>query len=93
MGEKNLHELGYSLEQNIIFQDNTSAIIMEQNGRSCLGKRNRAIDVRYFAIKDSVDNGEVVIKHCGTNDMVADYFTKSVQGKKFCEFRKMILGM
>ena len=61
---------------------------MEQNGQSCLGKRNRAIDVRYFAIKDSVDNGDVVIKHCGTNDMVADYFTKSVQGKKIMSSEK-----
>ena len=56
---------------------------MEKNGRACLGKRNRAIDVHYFAIKDAIDLGDVEIKHCGTDDMVANYFTKSLQGKKF----------
>ena len=66
---------------------------MEQNGRNCLGKRNRAIDIRYFAIKDAVDQREVKIKHCGTNNMVADYLSKGLQGRKFFEFRKLILGM
>jgi len=91
--KKFLQGLGYGLRQNILFQDNTSAIIMQKNGRNCLGKRNRAIDIRYFAIKDSVDSGDIEIRHCGTNDMVADYMSKGLQGKKFLEFRKLILGM
>ena len=91
--KKFLQGLGYGLRQNILFQDNTSTIIMQKNGRNCLGKRNRAIDIRYFAIKDSVDSGDIEIKHCGTNDMVADYMSKGLRGKKFLEFRKLILGM
>ena len=91
--QKFLHGLGYRLRNNILFQDNTLAITMEKNGRKCLGKRNCAIDVRYFAIKDAVERGEVEIKHIGTDQMVADYLTKCLQGKKFFEFRKLILGM
>ena len=53
--KKFLDGLGYPLRQNILLQDNTSAILMEKNGRACLGKQNRAIDVHYFAIKDVVD--------------------------------------
>ena len=53
--------MGYPLRENILLHDNTSTILMETNGRSCLGKRNRAIDVRYFAIKDVADRDEVQI--------------------------------
>ena len=88
-----LMTMGYPLKENILLQDNTSAILMETNGRSCLGKRNRAIDVRYFAIKDVVERGEVQIEHCPTEEMRADFFTKPLQGKKFFQFRKLILGM
>ena len=43
-----LKEQGYPLENNIIYQDNSSALKMETNGRnSCTGK-SRHIDVRYF---------------------------------------------
>ena len=62
-----MHGLGYALRQNLLFQDNTSAIIMAKNGRACLGKRNRAIDIRYFAIKDAIDLGNVEIRHCSTD--------------------------
>ena len=91
--KKILHGLGYTLHKNILLQDNTSTILMAKNGRSCLGKRNRAIDVRYFAIKDSIDKGDIEITHVGTNFMVADYFSKCLQGEKFFRFRKLILGM
>ena len=81
------------MRSNVLFQDNTSAILMEKNGRACLGKRNRAIDIRYFAIRDAIELGDVEIKHIKTDEMVADYLTKCLQGKKFFQFRKLILGM
>ena len=91
--QKFLHGPGYTLKNNILLQDNTSTILMEKNERNCLGKRNRAIDVRYFSIKDSVQRGDIEIKHIGSNYMIADFFTKCLQGKKFLEVRKLILGM
>ena len=35
-------------------------------------QRFRQINTRYFFIKDRVDNGEVTIVYCPTDDMVAD---------------------
>ena len=49
--------------------------------------------MHYFAIKDSIDRGDIEITHVGTNFMVADYFPKCLQGEKFFRFRKLILGM
>jgi hypothetical protein len=52
------------------------------------------LNIRHdFFIKDRVDAGELSIKHCGTDDMIADYFTKPLQGSKFIKFRDLILGI
>ena len=77
--KKFLPAMGYQLKENVLLEDNTSSILMKTNGRSWLGERNRAIDVRYFVIKDVVDKGEVKIQHCLTQDMRTDFFTKPLQ--------------
>ena len=93
MVEKFLEEHGYPLKENSLLQDKTSAILMEEQGRACLGKCNRTIDVRFFAIKDHVAKGDVQIVHCPTDSMAGDFFTKPLQGERFRRFRKLILGM
>ena len=50
------------------------------------------MDIRYFAIKDNVDKGFLKVLHVVTNEMLGDFFTKPLQGKKFLEFRDIILG-
>ena len=82
---------GYNFNMRL-YQDNTSAITLEKKGRSSLGKRSRAISIRYFAIKDSVDRSDVEIVHCPTDSMVGDFFTKPLQGSKFLNFRNLVLG-
>jgi hypothetical protein len=49
--------------------------------------------VRYVFIKDRVGAGEITIKHCPTNDMLADQFTKSVQGSQLRKLRSKIQGI
>ena len=87
-----LHHQGYNIDENIIFQDNTSAIKMERNGRNSCTGNSRHIDVRYFFIKDRVEKGEISIKYCPTNLMLADYYTKALQGKLFNIYRNVIMG-
>ena len=68
------------------------AIRMEKNGRqSCTGNL-RHINIRYFFAKDRVDKGEINIRHCPTGKMLADYFTKPLQGKLFGVFCDVIMG-
>ena len=90
--QKFLQQQGIIMKQNILYQDNQSAILLESKGRSSLGKRSRAINIRFFAIKDSCDHGDLEIRYCPTDLMVGDFFTKPLQGKKFREFRDLILG-
>ena len=84
---------GYEINDTILYQDNTSAIAMETNGKLSSGKRTKHINIRYFFIQDRVRNGEITLKYCPTDQMLADYFTKPLQGIKFIQFRDMILGI
>ena len=50
---------GYKIADNVLFQDNQSAIKMEQNGkRSCTGN-SRHVNIRYFFVKDLIDKKQV----------------------------------
>ena len=84
---------GYVIEKNILYQDNKSAILLETNGRRSAGKRSRAMNIRYFFITDQIEKGNATVEHCPTDVMVGDFMTKPLQGTKFREFRKDILGM
>jgi len=77
---------------HIVYQDNTSAQRLETNGRLSSGKRTKHMNVRYFFIKDKVDNGDFKVEHCPTKEMWADYYTKPLQGKLFQSFRALVIG-
>jgi len=88
-----LLDQGFKLHDNLLLQDNQSAILLESNGRSSSSKRTRHINIRYFFIKDRVDKGEVKIAYCNTDKMIADFFTKPLQGARFTELRNKILNI
>ena len=84
---------GYQIEKNILYQDNKSTILLEENGKKSSGKRTRHLNIRYFFLTDQVEKNKVKIEYCPTENMIADYMSKPLQGKKFKEFRKQILNM
>ena len=77
----------------VILQDNQSAIFLEQNGILSSTKRTKHLNVRYFFIKNKIDSGEVTVKWCPTEKMVADYLTKPLTGEKFRKFRGKIMNI
>ena len=84
---------GFAMSGTIIKQDNKSAMLLEVKGRSSAGKRMRHMDIRFFFINDLVSKGVVSIQHCGTQEMLADIFTKPLQGQLFKKFRRSVLGL
>ena len=84
---------GYTIEDNILHQDNKSTILLQENGRKSAGKRSRALNVRYFFLTDQVEKGNLRITYCPTDDMTADYMMKPLQGEKFRKFRAEIMGL
>ena len=88
-----LEEQGYGVKDNVLQQDNQSAMRLETNGRASAGKRSRHLNIRYFFVTDQVEKGLISISYCPTDDMVSDYHTKPLQGKKFRQFRCRIMGL
>jgi hypothetical protein len=83
----------YGVKDNILNQDNQSAIKLERNGRASSGKRMRHINIRYFFIKDRIGSGELKVQYCPTDEMLADFFTKPLQGAIFRRLRAKIMNI
>ena len=87
-----LRSQGYEVTENILFQDNTSAIKMEKNGIQSCSSKSRHINIRYFFITDKYKKGEIDIQYCDTHAILADYYMKPLQGKLFRKMRDVIMG-
>jgi hypothetical protein len=84
---------GYCVKDNFLFQDNTSFILLENNGKDSSSKRIKHINIRYFFITDRVSKEEVSVVWCPTGDMIGDYTTKPLKGALFRKFRDQIMGV
>ena len=65
---------------------------MENNGRNSCTGNSRHISFRYFFVKDRIDKGEMSVLYCPTQNMLADFFTKPLQGSLFHRFRNVLMG-
>jgi hypothetical protein len=83
----------YGVIENIIFQDNKSAILMEKNGKALSSKRTKHINIRYFFVTDWINKKDLTVEWCPTGDMIGDYMTKPNQGALFTKFRDQIMGV
>ena len=88
-----LEAQGYKMGASDVYQDNQSAMLLEKNGKASSSRRTRHINIRYFFVTDRVAKGEVVIKYCPTKEMLADFFTKPLQGTPFRKFRDSIMNI
>ena len=84
---------GFKVKLNIIFQDNTSTMKLQNNGKISSGKRTRHFDIKLFYITDLISRDEVTVIYCPTDDMIADYMSKPVMGTKFKVFRDLIMNL
>ena len=88
-----LESQGYDVTENIIYQDNKAAILLEKNGKASSGKRTKHINMRYFFVTDRIVKRDVSVQWCPTGDMTGDFLTKPLQGALFRRFRDMIMGV
>ena len=83
----------YAVEDVYVYQDNQSAILLENNGMQSCGKNSRHIKIKYFFVTDKVKNKELTVIYCPTKQMVGDFYTKPLQGELYFNHRNSILGI
>jgi hypothetical protein len=82
----------YGVKENVILQDNKSAILLEKNRKALSSKRTKHISVHYFFVTDMVKKDRVSNDWCPTDDMVSDFWTKPEQGAVFARNSDLIMG-
>ena len=57
------------------------------------GDKSRHINIRFFFIKDILKREGIELIHCPTERMIADYYTKPLQGSLFRKMRDIVMGI
>ena len=64
-----------------IYCDNSAAVFFSKNNKS--GSRNKHIDIKYFVVRENVQNHRIIIEHIRTELMIADPMTKGLSPKLY----------
>jgi len=56
------------------------------------GKQTRHFNIKYFCVADLIEQKELHVQHCSTDDMVADCMTKPLKSPKFDLFWSIIMN-
>ena len=64
-----------------IYEDNQGSIALAKNPE--FHKRTKHIDIRYHFVREKVEDGQVVLEYCPTQDMLADLMTKAIPAVQF----------
>jgi hypothetical protein len=86
-----LEELGYVQKKVPLQLDSTCAMQILKHGTGSF-KRAKHIKVRYFWLKDLIDQGMIELIYTPTDEFVADILTKLLVGWKFKYPLKKLLG-
>ena len=87
-----LEEQGWLDSTTVVYQDNNSSILLEKNGRSSSTKRTKHMHIWYFYVMEQVQKKAIHVTHCLTEEIVADFFMKPLQGSLFIKIHEYIMG-
>ena len=76
-----LVDYGFNQSTLTLFCDKMSAINIFKN--PVQHSRTKHIDIRHHFIRELVENKVIVLEHVGTNDQLADLFTKPLDATHF----------
>ena len=79
--------------EDVLMQDNKSAMLLQKNWPFSTRKGSQHIKVKYFFATDKIKDKELKMMHCPTEEMIADYNSKPLQGKLFYDNRNRLMGL
>ena len=85
-------QTGFAIE-DVLYQNNRSSMLLENNGSYLAGKGSKHIHIRYFLTTDRIKKNRFKVMYCPTEEMIAGFFTKPLQGAQFVKFCDAVLGI
>ena len=85
MDKGHLNDFRIKFKKVPLLCDNENAIKLTNNPVQLA--RTKHIDVRHHLIRDHQQKGDICIENVGTEDQLADIFTKPHDEKRFCKLR------
>jgi hypothetical protein len=88
-----MEDLGFQQKVITVFEDNQSSIILANKNKGATITRTKHIQVRFFYVKQLIEQNHIKIEYLPTEEMVADILTKPITGKLFLKLRNAILNI
>jgi hypothetical protein len=76
-----LNDFGIKFKQVLLLYDNESVVKLTNN--PVQHARTKHIDVHHHFIRDHQQKGDISIENVGTDDQLANIFTKPLDNKRF----------
>ena len=83
--KQTLLEFGVKFKEILLLCDNESAVKIASN--PIQHSRTKHIDIRHHFLRDHVNKGDIKMDGIGTEDQLADIFTKPLDENRFCKLR------
>ena len=77
-----LEDIGYTVKDKVVYEDNTSVLKLVQN-RSYGRGRTKHVELRYHFVVDKLDVKGIRLEYKATDDMLADILTKPCSGARY----------
>ena len=88
-----IEDLGYTVEHNIMYQDNQASIRLEINGPASSSKRTKHTKRGFFFIADKLAQGDIEVRYKPKVKMWIDCHTKPKQGRPWRIDRLMLMNI
>lgn len=87
-----LHWRARIIKWNVLAKDNESEIKPLNNGCESCTWNSKHIAIKYFWVTDRIKDGKIIVEHCPTDQINADYMSKPIQGSLFKTFCEALMG-
>ena len=85
-----LDSLGYQVTKTPLYGDNQGSLALAKNPSD--HQKSKHIEVRYFFVRQKVDEGRVQVMYVKTTDQLADVLTKALDAKQHERLSLIIMG-
>ena len=76
-----------------MYQDNQSVILLERHGFKSVEKGTRYARIGYFFVTNKFEDKEIKVLYYPTDKMLANCFTKPLQGSLLITHRNSLIGI